>query len=297
MGIWSALDCDLALLCLAILLCRQEGACRCSLLTGRLSGNATRRIIETAQLLVDVMSKGGLTDPDGRARRTIQKVRLMHAAVRHLTELHPTWKPEFGLPVNQEDLAGTLMAFSWISLDGLRRVGIALTDDEWSAYLHCWQIVGHQLGLRDDMIPADTASAEALCAAIARRQFASCPEGILMTEALVQSIQYQLPGNLFDAAPALLIRYFLGDEYAAMIGVQKTLLGQTGLRGLLALPLEAGGEALSDLAHDSQAIASVAEQMGKLLINSILLVERGGNRPTFTIPKELQQQWGVNWTS
>ena len=85
----------------------------------------------------------------------------MHAAIRHLVKRYPNWKPEFGLPVNQEDLTGTLMAFDWISLDGLRRIGVDLTQDEWDGYLHCWQIVGHQLGIRDDMIPADNASAEA----------------------------------------------------------------------------------------------------------------------------------------
>jgi hypothetical protein len=266
-------------------------------LTGRLSGNTTRRILETAQLLVDVMSPGGLTGPEGRARRTMQKVRLMHAAVRHLVKQYPGWKEEFGLPVNQEDLTGTLMAFSWISLDGLRRIGVSLTAGEWDAYLHCWQIVGHQLGIRDDMIPADNTSAEALCAAIARRQFGACPEGQLMTNALIESIQYQLPGDVFDDAPGLLIRYFLGEEHAGMLGVQKTALEQSGLRSVLTLPLNIGGEVLTDLIHDSPAIADLAEKVGKVLINSIVLVQRGGNRPTFTIPKELQQQWGVNWTS
>ncbi len=266
-------------------------------LTGRLSGNTTRRILETAQLLVDVMSPGGLTGPEGRARRTMQKVRLMHAAVRHLVKQYPGWKEEFGLPVNQEDLTGTLMAFSWISLDGLRRIGVSLTAGEWDAYLHCWQIVGHQLGIRDDMIPADNTSAEALCAAIARRQFGACPEGQLMTKALIESIQYQLPGDVFDDAPGLLIRYFLGEEHAGMLGVQKTALEQSGLRSVLTLPLNIGGEVLTDLIHDSPAIADLAEKVGKVLINSIVLVQRGGNRPTFTIPKELQQQWGVNWTS
>jgi hypothetical protein len=266
-------------------------------LTGRLSGNSTRRILETAQLLVDVMSPSGLTGPEGRARRTIQKVRLMHAAVRHLMTQYSGWKKEFGLPVNQEDLTGTLMAFSWISLDGLRRIGVALTAEEWDAYLHCWQIVGHQLGIRDDMIPADNASAEALCGAIARRQFGACPEGKLMTKALIESVQYQLPGDLFDDAPGLLMRYFLGDEYAGMLGVEKTALEQSGLRKLLTLPLHVGGEVLTDLVHDSPLIADLAEKMGKVLINSIVLVERAGDRPTFSIPKELQQQWGVNWTS
>jgi hypothetical protein len=266
-------------------------------LTGRLSGNSTRRILETAQLLVDVMSPGGLAGQQGRALRTIQKVRLMHAAVRHLVKGYPGWNDEFGLPVNQEDMTGTLMAFSWISLDGLLRVGVELTKDEWDAYLHCWQIVGHQLGLRDDMIPADNASAEALCAAIARRQFGACPEGKLMTKALIESVQYQLPGNLFDAAPSLLIRFFLGDDHAAMLGVDQTALEQSALRNLLTRPLQVGGEVLTDLVHDSPAIADLAEKVGQVLINSIVLVQRGGNRPTFTIPTELRQQWGVNWTS
>ncbi len=266
-------------------------------LSGRLGSNSMRRILETAQLLVDAMSPGGLTGGEGRARRTIQKVRLMHAAIRHLIKKYPNWKPEFGLPVNQEDMTGTLMAFSWISLDGLRKIGVDLTQQEWDAYLHCWQIVGHQLGIRDDMIPADNASAEALCQAIARRQFGACAEGQAMTKALIESIQYQLPGNVFDDAPGLLMRYFLGDEHAAMIGVGPTPLEQSGLRSLLTLPLQVKGGVVSDLIHDSAAIAQLAELMGKVLINAIVLVERGGNRPTFTIAKELREQWGVDWTS
>lgn len=266
-------------------------------LTGRLSSNSTRRIIETAQLLVDVMSAGGLSGAEGRGRRSIQKVRLMHAAIRHLVKGYPDWKSEFGLPINQEDLAGTLMAFSWISLDGLRQVGISLTHEEWEAYLHCWQIVGHLLGLRDDMIPADTAAAQALCQAIARRQFGACPEGKLMTRALIQSVQSQLPGDLFAGAPALLMRYFLGAEHAEMLGVEPTLLEKTGLRRILTMPLQTGGELATDLLHDSSAIADLAEKLGEVLINSIVLVERGAKRPTFSIPQELRQKWGVNWTS
>ena len=69
----------------------------------------------------------------------------MHAAVRHLAPTSPAWRPDSGLPVNQEDLAGTLMAFSWIALDGLDKLGYRLTDDERAAYLHSWLVVGHLL--------------------------------------------------------------------------------------------------------------------------------------------------------
>ncbi len=107
-------------------------------LTTRLMSNPARRIVETAQMLVDVMQAGGLTQAQGRGRRTIQKVRLMHGAIRNLAQNSGTWKAEYGLPINQEDLAGTLMSFSWVALDGLAKIGITLSSADGEAYLHCW---------------------------------------------------------------------------------------------------------------------------------------------------------------
>jgi hypothetical protein len=66
---------------------------------------------------------------------------------------------------------------------------------------------------------------------------------------------------------------------------------------LVTLPLTAGGVVLSDLLNNSATLSEVAEKVRKVLINSIVLVERGGNRPTFTLPQELRQQWGVDWVS
>jgi hypothetical protein len=260
-------------------------------LTSRLSGNATRRLVETAQMLVDVFRLGGLTSPEGRGRRTIQKVRLMHAAVRHLASDPKYWNPEWGVPINQEDLAGTLISFSWVALDGLRRLKIALTDEQEAAYLHCWQIIGWQLGVKEEMIPVDVESAAELSAAIGRRQFEASPEGQAMTLALVQAIQYQLPGTLLDAFPAMFITYFLGEETAAKIGIQD---GE--LVGALAKPLSIFGTLLSDINRDA-VIADSARKMSNLLINSAVFLKRGGDRPAFSIPDELKQKWGVNWLS
>src|SRR3984957_4973046 len=53
-------------------------------LTARLDTDARRRGMETGQFLIDVLTVGGLDDEHGKGRRTIQRVRLMHAAVRHL---------------------------------------------------------------------------------------------------------------------------------------------------------------------------------------------------------------------
>ncbi|MDP9171008.1 MAG: DUF2236 domain-containing protein [Acidobacteriota bacterium] len=261
-------------------------------LTNRLISNPTRRIVETAQLVVDVMKAGGLTSATGRGRLTVQKVRLMHAAIRRLAPLVPDWKAEFGLPVNQEDLAGTLMSFSWIAVDGLARLGIELSSDDREAYIHCWNVVGHLLGVQDQLLPENAACAKGLADAISSHEFGPSPQGQELTASLMQMIAHILPGNAFDKVPVLMTRYFLGDQSSEWLG-----LPSGPVAGAVVEPLRFGGMIFGDVVRDCHAMGALAEQAGKLLIGAILLCERGGNRPSFAIPSELKQQWDVNWTS
>jgi len=261
-------------------------------LTNRLSSNPKRRIVETAQMIVDVLQQGGLTSPGGRGLLTIQKVRLMHAAIRHLAPGSPSYKSEFGLPVNQEDLLGTMLSFSWIGVDGLDKIGVKLTPEDQEAYIHCWNIVGHLLGIHDELLPSNVTQAKMLADGIAAHQFGPTEEGKALTSALVEMMAHVLPGNVFDRVPALMIRYFLGQQWAAWLGIEGGALA-----GVVAEPLRILGVQFGGVLEDSKTIAGIAERMGKLLIESIVYVERGGNRPSFTIPGDLRQQWGVNWTS
>jgi hypothetical protein len=261
-------------------------------MTNRLSSNSKRRIVETAQMVVDCLQAGGLTTGTGRGRLTVQKVRLMHAAIRRLAPSAPTYLPEFGIPVNQEDLAGTLMSFSWITLDGLEKLDIPLTEDDRQAYIHCWNVVGHLLGVHDDLLPANATEAKALSNAIAAHQFGPTQDGKDLTAALVDMMAHVLPGNIFDRVPALLIGHFLGKQWAGWLGVEDGVLAELAAAPLRLLGLQFGG-----VIEDSKVVGRLAEKVGQLLIDSILLVERGGNRPAFAIPAELKQQWGVNWTA
>jgi hypothetical protein len=260
-------------------------------LTNRLQSNPTRRITEVSQFLVDVLQPGGLTTAGGRGRRSIQKVRLMHAAVRRLAAQSPAWKPAWDLPINQEDLAGTLMSFSWIALDGLGKLDIPLSDADKEAYLYCWRVVGHLLGVREELVPTNIASARDLAASIARRQFGPSPEAQSLTKALVDMMANTLPGDVFGHVAPLLIRYFLGKEWASWLGIEGHFLN------LMAGPLRLLGLEAGTILEDSQALSALAEKVGHLLIESLVYVERGGNRPSFTIPVELRQQWGINWLS
>jgi hypothetical protein len=216
----------------------------------------------------------------------------MHAAIRRLAPIAPSYKPEYGIPVNQEDLAGTLMSFSWITLDGLEKLNVPLSDSDQRAYLHCWNVVGHLLGVQDDLLPASQADAKALSDAIAAHQFGPTQDAKDLQAALLGMMEHILPGDLFDRVPSLMTRYFLGKERAEWLGIEEGFLAR-----LAAAPLRLFGQEFGGALEDSGKLAAVAQRMGELLINSMMYVERGGNRPTFAIPRQLKQQWGVNWTS
>lgn len=258
-------------------------------LTARLYSNPTRRVIETAQMMVDVMRPGGIARA-GRGVRTVQKVRLMHAAVRRLIAEHADWKPEWGTPINQEDMAGTLMAFSWIVIDGLRKLGYSLSDQEAEDYLYAWRVVGHLMGIRDEMLPADVNSAALLMRTVAHRQYAACPEGQQLMKALLDMLKYHLPGNVFDPVPAALTRYLLGDAASDLLAVEKH-----ELLGSLMLPMRLIGIKADKALDRSPALRQMSTIFSRKLIESIMLVGRGGNRVSFEIPTDLRQTWGVNW--
>jgi hypothetical protein len=184
------------------------------------------------------------------------------------------------------------MAFSWVALDGLRKLGLVLTDADQEAYLHSWRVVGQMLGIQLEMLPKDMNDAAMLVQAIVRREFGASPEGKEMTTALTNMLVQVIPGNVFQAVPRLLIRYFLGKQWAEWLAVE-----DCPLMDAIAGPLQLLGLDRSSLLNESAAARALAQKVGRLLVSSLVYVERGGNRPAFSIPAELKQQWGVNWLS
>jgi hypothetical protein len=256
-------------------------------LTSRLATDSYRRIIETSQMLVDVMSPGGL-EPGGLGIRTAQKVRLIHSAVRYLILQSGKWNPEWGHPINQEDLAGTLTAFSHAVLLGLEKLGCTLSPQEQEAYLHCWKVVVHVMGLEAELQPADMEECRALSDAIRRRHFRASPEGQEMTRALIETAEHVTPGNLFDGIAASLIRHILEDDVADLLAVPPA----DWTRYLIG-PLRLVGAIADGLGDNSPAMAKLAEVFGRKLVEGLIWVDRGPDRPPFRIPQALQESWNV----
>ncbi|KFA91891.1 hypothetical protein Q664_18825 [Archangium violaceum Cb vi76] len=256
-------------------------------LTARLATDPFRRIMETAQMLIDVLAPDGLA-PGGSGIRSAQKVRLMHAAVRHLILESGQWNPEWGYPINQEDLAGTLVDFSYAVIVGLEKLGCTLSREEQNAYLHCWKVVGHLMGLEAAVLPEDIEDCAALAEVVQRRHFRASPEGQEMTRALIQMAEHVTPGNLFDGMAASLIRHILGEEVADMLKVPPA----DWTRYLIG-PLAMLGRASDELGDHSRVVARLAEVFGRKLVEGMVWMNRGAGRPPFRIPSKLRESWNV----
>jgi hypothetical protein len=262
--------------------------------TGYLLHRPVRRVFETTQMVVDVMAPDGL-GPTGRGVRTAQKVRLLHAAIRHLVTHDPKnpWDRSLGVPLNQEDLAGTLTVFSYVVLDGLDRLGIAITDDDREGYVHAWAAVGRILGVRDELIPASFAEAKALAETIYQRQIAPSAEGAAMAKALVEGLKTLLPAVL-HGMPASLVHFFLGDDPFTHQNIAEMLeVPHANWTESIAHVVGLVGNVLEQISDHLDPAAQLARFAGRELVKGMLLVERGGRRAPFAIPPDLADEWEI----
>jgi hypothetical protein len=172
-----------------------------------------RRVNETAQFVLDVLAENGFA-PDGSAIRSISKVRLIHAAVRN----HLVGRlGDEDVPINQEELLGTLFTFSLVVIRSVRRLGVPMSDAEAEDFFHLWRAVGAMLGIREDSLPATYDEALTLARHIARRQFGPSEDGHALLADLLAGIERHASG--IDWLPRYLIRYLVGDEIADHVGV------------------------------------------------------------------------------
>lgn len=180
--------------------------------TGRMQGNdLDRRVNETAQFVLDVVTENAF-GATGCALLSIRKVRLIHAAVRASLRAHSD-----EVPINQEDLLGTLFAFSVVVVHSLRRLGCAVSAEQAEDFYQLWRTAGMMLGIQEPLLPATFPEASELAIRIAQRQMGPSEHGRALFAALLARMRAHVP--FAHAAPGHLVRYLVGDEVAAILGL------------------------------------------------------------------------------
>ena len=129
------------------------------LLTGALTKGATRRLGETLRWALDSTAEGGMRRFGAGFKSTV-RVRLIHALVRrHVSQL-PSWQMrDWGLPINQIDMAATLLGAASVPLLGARMLGMLQTRAERDAATHSARYLGWLMGVEERWLPTDEASA------------------------------------------------------------------------------------------------------------------------------------------
>ena len=186
--------------------------------TRTLESSPLPRLINTARFVVDVMSPGAMA-PEGRGIRSAQWVRWLHAMVRRHVKPAGGWDTTRAVAINQEHMAGTLVAFSQVSLDAMAKLGVEIGPSDMEAYVHAWSVVGHLLGVRDENLPRSVSEARSLVGAIRRRTHRPSTEGRDLLAALLRFAESRFPPPV-RGLPAELVRYLVPETTAEILGLR-----------------------------------------------------------------------------
>jgi ER-bound oxygenase mpaB/B'/Rubber oxygenase, catalytic domain len=257
------------------------------------SGDMRRRVAETAQMLVDIMDPGprspATLEPGGQGHLTVRGVRLLHAVVRDAILTSPLvthtcdesvpirWCADWGHPINQEDLLGTLLTFTVSVLNALDKLGIPYDPEGAEGYVHVWCVVGSQLGIDPSLLPADRAEAQAMADVIYRRQHGRSIAGERLMSVLLTQMELAMPWGL-RKLPRTMVRHLTRPGVADLLGVPKAAWWSPAVRSLRTVgPLIGrvpGGRALCEAPGDL---------LSRAMIRMFVDATMDGERPAFRL--------------
>jgi hypothetical protein len=116
-------------------------------MTGALTNGTSQRVAETGKWWMDCTERGGL-ERFGAGTQSTLHVRLVHAIVRRQLNQREDWDhAQWGLPLNQIDMAATYLGFSVVMLGGLRKLGIQATPQEARGVMQLWSYACWLMGV------------------------------------------------------------------------------------------------------------------------------------------------------
>lgn len=156
----------------------------------------SKRLLDTATFVQDVLTEGSF-EGQKEGLKSILRIRTIHATARQMVLKRNIWDVhKYGQPINQEDMLGTLMAFSISVLQGLERLGACLSVQEAEDFYYVWRVAGEALGIERDMIPMNVDEGYELSDCIMAHQMGGTPEGDLLLKSIIRFVddKLMLPG-------------------------------------------------------------------------------------------------------
>ncbi len=248
----------------------------------------SKRMAETGQFTVHLMQPDAF-EAGGRFVPAAQKVRLLHASIRHHLEREDRWDSgTLGVPICQEDMIGGQMFFSLLVLDSLHRLGIHMSTEGAEAYYYAWRVVGAILGVDQDAVPRTLEEARHFLDLYMLRHMGPSPEGAHLTRQLIDLYEEVVPGTFFDPVVSALIRHLVGDTCADWLEVPRTPWDTV----VKAVPHLLG--VLETIEDRSPLGAWALDRLGHLTTVLELSSLTRGRVMHYAIPEQLKKDYGVD---
>ncbi len=244
-----------------------------------------KRVSETSQFVLQVMAPGGFHE-GGAAIATLMKVRMMHSASRLLIQAKDWDTKADGLPVNQEDLIGTLTTFGCTPLLHIQKLGVKVTPEIAEDFWYFWRVAGEMLGIDKDNMPRDAAEAKVYFDRVQERHRGKSNEGIELTRSLLQLYARIVPGaKLLDGLVPGVMRFLAGDDVADALEVPKSRwTGFIKDSRIVFRWLNAAQES-------SEGVNNFINRFGLKILSQETIRIGGGRAAEFAIPAELRRAW------
>ncbi|MBA2354455.1 MAG: DUF2236 domain-containing protein, partial [Acidobacteria bacterium] len=203
-------------------------------------------------------------------------------------------------PVNLEDMLATIMGFSYLVVDGLRRLEIPISAAQAEDYYYLWRVFAQLTGIHpagephsSAYVPATLVDAAAFYQAYARRHFTEAavnPDGVRLAQANLEMMKALLPRTVLgrlgtEHVPRIYMQILNGPEAMARVGLAPVVgfpIARALLRVLPRLWSLAWSEADRVLDHN----AHLHENLSRLFFQR--LIDRSYGRPvTFLLPETL----------
>lgn len=258
-------------------------------LSGRLTQYAGRRLAETGRFVQHLTQPNGVA-PFSRGWVSVLRVRLMHAQMRRLLLTTTEYRvADWGLPINQADMAATILLFSQVLVDGLRSLGLAVSREEAEDVLHLWRVVAFLIGVDPELHCATEPEAQTLWALTQSTHEPPDADSVALAKALLElpAAQAKTPLARLRARQTVpvaygLSRFLLGDELADQLQLPKT-------------PWRFAGPALRPLFATSAGVArqlplfdALSLELGKRYWDFAVRARLGGVEAGFQTPDQVR---------
>ena len=248
----------------------------------------SKRMAETGQFTVYLMQPGAF-EAGSRFLPAAQKVRLLHASIRHHLQRENRWDTDtLGTPICQEDMIGGQMFFSLLVLDSLHRLGIHMSEEGAESYYYAWRVVGAMLGVDQEAVPKSLAEARLFLDRYMIRHMGPSEEGAHLTRQLIDLYEEVVPGTFFDPIVSALIRHLVGDSCADWLQVPRTPWDTV----VKAVPHLLG--ALETIEDRSPLGAWALDRLGHLTTIFELSSLTRGRVMHYAIPEQLKKDYGIS---